>query len=56
MDTNITEVPWQASIRNIYPDYLLKTLKLNNTDQFNREGGNPKCALEGRHYCGGSIM
>lgn len=57
-DADINEVPWQASLRKMYPDRYFPGAdgKVNRTSQstFNRhkEG----CATEGRHFCGGSII
>ncbi|OXA55660.1 vitamin K-dependent protein C isoform X2 [Folsomia candida] len=55
-DTNITDVPWQASIRTFYPDSFLKMASktINNTDKFNQE--KEGCSMEGRHFCGASII
>ena len=53
IDTNISSVPWQASLRTFYPDYMFTAGK-NSSDILNTH--EPGCSIEGRHFCGGSII
>lgn len=51
-DTLISDVPWQVSLRKLYPKDFLKSRNL--TEDLNKEGVN--CTADGLHFCGGSII